>query len=240
MYRQSQTFILAAVFCGLMSTGAIPAQELPSPAGSSSKLFQGSLPSAGDERIAFGRFQYPRPIRVAEARAVRQVAAAETMSCKDCLDAAIAAFKQEDDTTALAFVTRGRNQCPTDAAMLEFQALVMFARGDYADASAAIHKVLATQQGWNWATMHGLYPGVELYTKHLRALEKFTKRHPDDAAARFLQAYHYMVGGYPDAAVRELHMVIRLEYNDVVASDLLRRLAHPLVLPAPVGTSVRP
>ncbi len=175
--------------------------------------------------------QGPRPAvpgAVALSQAPQQVGITNGMSCKQSLEAAIAAFKLGDDESALAYATSGLTQCPTDPVLLEFRGLVQFARGDYRDASVSIHRVMATGPGWNWATVHDLYPSVDTYTRHLRALEAYTKKHPDDGAARFLQAYHYKVDGYPDAAVRELQMVVRLEAYDPVAVELLKKLSRPV------------
>jgi len=143
------------------------------------------------------------------------------------LNSAVAAFKQNDYDTALNIVNNGVKQYPTDAVMHEFRALVLFARGDYQQAAATIHSVLAVGPGWNWTTLSGLYNDVSVYTTQLRALEATVKQRPDDAGARFLLAYHYITDGYADSAARQLQQVAKLIPTDRVASDLLRMVSAP-------------
>lgn len=147
---------------------------------------------------------------------------APQVMCQKCLEAAVASFKSNDYDIALKHVTDGLAQSPDEAEMLQFRALVLFARRDYQEASASLHRVLAVRPAWNWAKLSRFYPSVETYTTQLRTLEAYTRRNPGDGAARFLQAYHYMVAGFPDAATRELEMVVRLESNDSVAAVILR------------------
>lgn len=135
---------------------------------------------------------------------------------------------------ALDRVTQGLAVCPGDNALHQFRELIVFAKGDYAEASVLAHKAVGSGTGLTWATIYPVYPDVQTYTKHLRALESFTKKHPDDGAARFLQAYHYRALGSTDAAVRELEMVIRLEYNDITAVNLLRNMGRSATSPAPI------
>ena len=116
---------------------------------------------------------------------------------------------------------------PTDAVMHEFRALVLFAKGDYQQAAATIHSVLAVGPGWNWTTLSGLYNDVSVYTTQLRALEATVKQRPDDGGARFLLAYHYMTDGYPENAARQLQQVVKLIPTDRVAADLLRMISAP-------------
>jgi predicted TPR repeat methyltransferase len=86
--------------------------------------------------------------------------------------------------------------------------------------------------------MSALYPDVDTYTRQLRALEEYVRQHPDDAAAHFVLAYHYLVMGYKDAAVRQLREVVRLKPDDRLSAALLRALttgdtASPSGAPAP-------
>ena len=92
----------------------------------------------------------------------------------------------------------GLVKCPVDLNAVEVSSVgAISPKVDYHRRLAtAIHQVLGSKSGWNWAIVHSLYPNVEVYTRHLRALEEFTKKHPDDGPARFLQAYHYKVGGH--------------------------------------------
>ncbi|MBC8115053.1 MAG: tetratricopeptide repeat protein [Candidatus Saccharimonas sp.] len=176
---------------------------------------------------SYGNYNYSQPIPVAyyESPALTVVNAAT--SCEQSLDDAIAAFKQNDYDAALDLVNKGLVQCPDDSVMHEFRALTLFAKGDYQQAASTIHSVLAVGPGWNWTTLSSLYPSVSVYTPQLRSLEAFTKQYPQDGAARFLLAYHYMADGYPDAAERQLRQVVKLVPNDRVAADMLRMVSNP-------------
>jgi tetratricopeptide (TPR) repeat protein len=121
---------------------------------------------------------------------------------------------------------------PGDAVLHEFRALILFALGQYHDAAATIHDVLAIGPGWDWTTMSGLYPDITVYTEQLRRLEDDIKAHPDAADERFLVAYHYMTEGYNDAAATQLKKVVELEPRDTVAQQLLS-----MVTPAPAEGS---
>jgi hypothetical protein len=104
---------------------------------------------------------------------------------------------------------------------------VLFARKDYQQAAATIHSILAVGPGWNWTTMSHLYGNVAAYTDQFRALEAFVRDNPNDSGSRFLLAYHYMVGGHPDAAARQLTQVVKLQPNDRVAADVLKLVSQP-------------
>lgn len=154
--------------------------------------------------------------------------------CEQSLKDATASFKQADFDSSLKSINQALTQCVDDPALHELRALVFFAKGDYETASMSLHIVMASsRKPWTWAYMGRLYPDVPTYTKQLRTLETFAKRHPDDAGARFVLAYHYMVDGYPEAAAHELELVIRLDGNDRTALELLKSLPRPT---APVVT----
>ena len=169
---------------------------------------------------SYGNYSYSQPIPVANPAVV---VSGSVSSCDQSLDSAAEAFKQNNYDAALDTINKGIVQCPTDAVLHEFRALVLFAKGDYQQAAATIHSVLAVGSGWNWTTLSGLYSGVPVYTGQLRALEAFSRANPQDAAAHFLLAYHYMVDGYPEAASRQLKQVP----NDRVAADVLALISKP-------------
>jgi hypothetical protein len=84
--------------------------------------------------------------------------------------------------------------------------------------------------------MVGLYPDVETYIKQLRDLEDNVRQNPNDAAGRFLLAYHYMVQGHKDAAATEFQNVVKIEPNDRLsvrfATALGATVPEPPKLPA--------
>ena len=82
--------------------------------------------------------------------------------------------------------------------MHEFAALCMFATGDYSRPAA----VLTIPVGRR--SRHGLDDDERAVRQRrcrtptqLRALEAYCKQKPDDAASRFVLAYHYLVAGMP-------------------------------------------
>jgi len=158
----------------------------------------------------------------------------ENSACREGFERARAAFRESDAPSAADLVTRALTACPQDANLLEFRGLVLFAQGSYREASASVHLALKSRPRWRWDVVAGLYPTVEAYTTHLRALEAFARKHPDHSDARFLQAYHYLLIGYPDAARHELEMVVRLDGDDQLAAEMLRELSRsPLTAARP-------
>jgi len=101
-------------------------------------------------------------------------------------DAARAAFKAGDFNAALENIQSALQRLPNDPALHEFRGLVLFAQGNYREAAATIHAVLAGGPGWNWDTLRGLYPNVDVYENHLRQLESYVRSNPDSADGRFL------------------------------------------------------
>ncbi|MBI3864042.1 MAG: tetratricopeptide repeat protein [Planctomycetia bacterium] len=179
----------------------------------------------------YGGYNYAQPIPVDYGNSYA-VATSSGTSVDDMLNAAIAAFRQGDYDTALDISNQAISQYPSDAVFHEFRALVLFAKGDFRQAAATLHSVLAIGPGWDWTTMARMYPDIAIYTAQLRALEGATRQNPDDASARFLLAYHYTTAGHADAAAAQLERVVQLVPEDRVAADLLRMLRPPANAPA--------
>ena len=139
-------------------------------------------------------------------------------------DAARAAFKQGDYTRALQLVDSALLTMPLDSVLHEFRALVLFAQGKYSEAASVLHPVLSAGPGWNWQTLLGLYPNVDVYTQQLRALEKYRNEHKDSAQARFLLGYQYLTCGHDQAAADEFRKVVALEPGDQLSRQLLQQL----------------
>jgi hypothetical protein len=74
---------------------------------------------------------------------------------------------------------------------------------------------------------------VETYTKHLRALEAFQKADPKSAEASFVLAYHYLVLGHNEAAVRQLENVVKLLPASQLSAQLLASLHAEVSRPTP-------
>ena len=132
---------------------------------------------------------------------------------------------QGDYTTALAQVDQAIAQVPNDTVLHELRGLVLFALGRYKEAAAADYAVLSAGPGWDWTTLSGLYPNVEVYTGQLRALEQYAKSHPAASEAKFLLADHYLTCGYADAAAAQLKEVVRLNPKDQLSAQLLKSIS---------------
>jgi TolA-binding protein len=148
-------------------------------------------------------------------------------AAKDLLDEATAQFKKGDYASAQQTVEKAIDKLPSDATLHEFRALTLFAQGKFQDAAAAIYAVLAVGPGWNWDTMKTFYPDTEVYTKQLRALEKYQKANPQKGDASFLLAYHYLTLGSVDAAIKELQHTVEVQPKDQVAAGLINVLKQP-------------
>ena len=179
-------------------------------------------------------YDYAQPIPVSY-NASAAVVENDPSKADEVLTNAIAAFQQNDYDRTLDITNNGIAQYSDDAVLHEFRALVLFAKRDYQQAAATIHSVLAVGPGWDWTTLSSMYSSVAIYTEQLRALEAFTAANPQDAASRFLLAYHYMSCGHPEAAVRHLQQVVALMPNDRVAADMLK-----MVSPPPTGSPDAP
>ena len=133
-------------------------------------------------------------------------------------------FHNGDYGAALDSVNAALKEMPNDTVVHEFRALVLFAQGKYQDAAATLYAVLSVGPGWDWTTMSSLYSSTAVYTEQLRSLEDFERAHPDDSAAPFVLAYHYITCGHNDAAVGQLKRVLKLQPKDELAATLLEQL----------------
>jgi len=137
-------------------------------------------------------------------------------------EAAMDSFQSGDYDSALSRIDAALKKLPNDAALHEFRALVLFAKREFTQAAAAVHAVLAVGPGWDWTTLSSLYPDDNAYTSQLRSLEAYRKENPQDAAAHFLLAYHYLTCGHLEAATKELEKVVEIIPSDEVAVRLLQ------------------
>ncbi|MGE5193533.1 MAG: tetratricopeptide repeat protein, partial [Deltaproteobacteria bacterium] len=151
-------------------------------------------------------------------------------------DAASEAFQRKDYQSALQKTDDALEQLPDDAAIHEFRALILFARGDYQSAAEVVYAVLAVSPGWDWTTLSGRYSDQEEYPRQLRALEAFHKEHADSAAAALLLAYHYTTCGHYEAAVKQFQTAVRLLPDDNLLA-VLAALVAGAVEKVPAGAS---
>ena len=153
-------------------------------------------------------------------------------------DQARDAFKAGDYQTALNLTDQALKAMPNDPSIHEFRAQVLIALQRYEEAAAELYGVLAVSPGWDWTTLIGLYPNIDVYTAQLRALEQFIGTHPNNAAARFVLAYLYLTAGQNDAAIGELKIVTSLQPKDRVAAlllDSLTKSTSPATAPGAVA-----
>src|SRR5262249_7325057 len=130
--------------------------------------------------IVPGAYDYSQPLLSASALPSQSVADdAETL-----FSTARASFKEGNFALALQQADAAVAKNPNDASLHEFRALSLFALGRYDEAASALYAVLSVGPGWDWPTLIGLYPNVNVYTSQLRALESFTQSTPQSSSAR--------------------------------------------------------
>jgi tetratricopeptide (TPR) repeat protein len=165
-------------------------------------------------------YDYSRPLDVTSPPPAQSVIDQAVAS----LDSARASFQAGDYVQALKLADQAIQQTPNDPTLHEFRSMCLFALGRYDDASVPMYSVLSTGPGWDWTTMAGLYPNIEIYTQQLRSLEAYCNANPQAASARFLLAAHYMTQGFNDAAAAILKQVVALQPRDNLSAQLLTAL----------------
>lgn len=154
------------------------------------------------------------------------------------IDPARAAFAAGDYARALSLVEQAIAQQPADTVLHEFRSLILFATGQYKAAAESAYAVLSVGPGWDWTTLSGFYPDVNVYSQQLRNLESYADAHPQAADARFLLAYQYLTCGHTDAAAQQLQALVRLNPQDRLASQLLASLTSSQQPGPPAAVSV--
>ena len=200
-----------------------------------------------------GTIDYSQPLAALAARSAPATEDAARQAAADAaarVDESRAAFKRGDYLGALTLADQALAILPSDTALHEYRALVLFALGNYSDAAAVLNSVLASGPGWDWSTMLRLYDSQQSYTEHLRKLERYISANPNAADARFVLAYHYLVCGHLANAAAQFEAVVRLQPADTVAGQLLNLTrnsakpgassADPEFAASPSGASPRP
>ncbi|MFM2002611.1 MAG: hypothetical protein RI963_2037 [Planctomycetota bacterium] len=154
-----------------------------------------------------------------------------------------AAFTSGDYDGALTLLDTTLKTMPRDTVVHEFRALVLFALKRYPESAAAAYAVLSAGPGWNWTTMAGLYPSVDVYTTQLRTLEDFAKQNPKSPDASFLLGYHYLTMEHTAPAHNAFKTALSLIPGDKLLTQLTQMttpkeqrdtLPKPLPAPEPV------
>jgi hypothetical protein len=178
-------------------------------------------------------YDYSQPIDTTGAVAAQSVVDPAMVT----FDAARASFKAGNYQQALAQTDDALKSLPNDTALHEFRALCLFALNRYDEAAATLYAVLSVGPGWDWATLVGLYPSVDVYTAQLRALEDYCTAHLNSAPARFVLAYHYLTEGHTEAAATMFQQVVALMPSDTLSAKLARQLTPPTEQPPASGTA---
>jgi tetratricopeptide (TPR) repeat protein len=200
-----------------------------------------------NQPVAAAPYDYSQPIDTTSPTASESIVDPAMVT----FDAARESFKQGNYEQALAQASDALKSLPNDTALHEFRALCQFALGRYNEAAATLYAVLSVGPGWDWATLVGLYPDVEVYTAQLRALEDYCNANPGSAAARFVLGYHYLTQGHTEAAVNVLKQVVAMMPSDTLSAKLVRQLeppatneatapASPAATPAPAPADATP
>ena len=174
-------------------------------------------------------YDYSQPIDTQSAPPPAEVANPAVAK----FDSARAAFGTGDYAGALKLTDEALKVLPNDATLHEFRALVLFAVGKYDLAAGPLYAVLSVGPGWDWTTMAGLYPNIDVYTSQLRKLEAFVSANPTSTAGRFVLAYHYLTQGHTEAAVSQLKQVVALAPQDTLSAQLVKQFSPPS---EPTGT----
>lgn len=175
-----------------------------------------------------GSYDYSEPlVQYSEPAAATDPNAATATTQPAPTDEGMVAFEEArtafyggDYPTALTKLDTTLKTMPHDTVVHEFRSLVLFASKKYPDSAAAIYAVLSAGPGWDWTTMSSLYPGVAVYTEHLRALEDFSKANPKSADAHFLLGYHYQTASHAESALKQF----KLAQDDLPDDKLIKQL----------------
>jgi hypothetical protein len=183
--------------------------------------------------VAAAPYDYSQPIDTVSAPAD----AATADPALALFDAARQSFYQGNYADALQKTDQALATLPNDTSLHEFRGLCLFALGRWNEAAISVYAVLSVGPGWDWTTLIGLYPSVDVYTTQLRALEDYCRAHPDSAPAYFMLAYHYLTQGHTDVAVNVLRRVVALQPKDTLSAKLLRQLDPSQDKPSPGGAA---
>jgi tetratricopeptide (TPR) repeat protein len=180
--------------------------------------------SAPAEYVQTVTVEQGAPAAAAQAAPAAPAAAAPTPSVSSeavaKFDQARAAFYENNYDEALKLTDAAVAQMPRDAVLHEFRSLVLFALQRYAESAAAIHAVLDVGPGWDWKTLSGLYPNIDIYKSQLRALETASDNDPKSAALQFLLGYHYLTCGHEENALKAFRRAAELQPKDSVSASL--------------------
>ncbi len=176
-------------------------------------------------------YDYSQPINTESAPPPAEVADPAVAKFTEAREA----FRSGNYAGALQLTDEALKVLPNDATLHEFRALVLFAAGKYDLAAGPLYAVLSVGPGWDWTTLVGLYPTVDVYTDQLRKLEAFTGANPASAAGHFVLGYHSMTAGFNDSAGEQFKQVVAVARQDTLSAQLLKQLSPPAAAAGPAA-----
>ena len=167
-------------------------------------------------------YDYSRPIDLTAATPAQATIDQSVAT----LDSARAAFQAGDYAGALAQANQALQQTPNDPTLHPVPRHLPAPRrlGRYDEAAAPMYTALSAGPGWDWTTLSGLYPQIDVYTQQLRALETYCNANTRAATARFVLASLYMTQGSIDAALVQFKAVVQLQPQDKLSAQLAEAL----------------
>jgi len=186
--------------------------------------------------VAVAPFDYSQPISTGSAPSADSV----TDEATTLFGMARDSFKAGNFGLALQQANEALTKNPNDSSLHEFRAVCLFELGRYDEAATTLYSVLSVGPGWDWPTLIGLFPNIDVYTSQLRALEAYSKANPQSSSSRFVLAYLYLTQGHFDAAASTLRQVVALKPNDTLSAKLLEQLQPARQDPAGRGAQPPP
>ena len=164
------------------------------------------------------------PFSASSLRSGRSAVGAEMTSESDYQRGATEAFRAGNYDLALRLGNHALVETPRNGKLHLFVSQILFAKGNYEAATAAIHQAASLLEPKDWGyvveNFREYYRNKD-YVTQMAALTQLIEASPDAAYARFLRGYHYGYLGHKEAARRELAKAVELEGRDKLAVRLL-------------------
>ena len=177
------------------------------------------------------------PNYAADPNAVASAPAPAADAPPSVFDQARSLFMAGDYAGAQTKAAAAISADPKDPAAHEFDALCLFAQGDYNRSASVLNSLLAVAPGMDWTTMISLYPSQSVYNQQFSALEDYCAANPKDAPAHFVLAYHLLVRGEQKTAIDALQVVVDNQPKDQIASRMLAALKGESQGPSTANTA---
>ena len=151
-----------------------------------------------------------------------------------------AAFKAGDYNGAIYAWKHAVIDDPKNPVLMMMLGQALFAAGRFEEAAGAtqmaMHAIPKEKWGVVASNYKDLYGNAQDYTTQLRALEKAVGEKPNDPAQRFLLGFHYAYLGYPQQAVDQLDLGLKIAPQDEMAKALRDEMGAKLPKPTAPAT----